>query len=155
MTGATSFILQGSSNLTVDIYQNFINKTASPRRMLISSRISVLIITGLACIFAYSIEDIATTYQWALRLTATIMVFPFLAVMFWKGVTKAGVLTSMVGTAVLVLAYPFLSVAMDHALFGFIVSFVLLVGVSLFTRHAPSETVQATYFEKLERKESL
>ncbi|WP_052256860.1 sodium:solute symporter [Salinicoccus sp. YB14-2] len=155
MTGATSFILQGSSNLTVDIYQNFINKTASPRRMLISSRISVLIITGLACIFAYSIEDIATTYQWALRLTATIMVLPFLAVMFWKGVTKAGVLTSMIGTAVLVLAYPFLPIGMDHALFGFTVSFVLLVGVSLFTKHAPTETVQAAYFEKLERKERL
>jgi len=70
--------------------------------------------------------------------------------MFWKGVTKAGVLTSMVGTAVLVLAYPFLPVAMDHALFGFIVSFVLLVGVSLMTKHAESETVQAAYFEKLE-----
>ena len=123
--------------------------------MLISSRISVLIITGLACIFAYSIEDIATTYQWALRLTATIMVFPFLAVMFWKGVTKAGVLTSMVGTAVLVLAYPFLPIGMDHALFGFTVSFVLLVGVSLLTKHAPTETVQAAYFEKLERKERL
>lgn len=150
MTGATSFILQGSSNLTVDLYQNFINKDASPKTMLKSSRISVLIITALACLFAYSIEDIATTYQWALRLTATITVFPFLAVMFWKRVTKTGVLSSMIGTAILVLAYPFLPIGMDHALFGFIVSFVLLVGVSLLTKHAASETVQAAYFEKLE-----
>lgn len=150
MTGATSFILQGSSNLTVDLYQNFINRDAGPKTMLKSSRISVLIITVLACLFAYSIEDIATTYQWALRLTATITVFPFLAVMFWKRVTKAGVLTSMIGTAVLVLAYPFLPVGMDHALFGFTVSFVLLAGVSLLTKHAESETVQAAYFEKLE-----
>lgn len=150
MTGATSFILQGSSNLTVDLYQNFINRDASPKTMLKSSRISVLIITALACLFAYSIEDIATTYQWALRLTATITVFPFLSVMFWKRVTKTGVLTSMIGTAVLVLAYPFLPIGMDHALFGFIVSFVLLVGVSLLTKHAASETVQAAYFEKLE-----
>ncbi|SOC44841.1 sodium:solute symporter family protein [Salinicoccus kekensis] len=150
MTGATSFILQGSSNLTVDIYNNFINKNAGPKRMLAASRISVVIIISLACLFAYTIEDIATTYQWALRLTATIMVFPFLAVMFWKRVTKAGMLTSMIGTAVLVLAYPFLPIGMDHALFGFTVSFVLLVGVSLMTQHAESETVQAAYFEKLE-----
>ncbi len=150
MTGATSFILQGSSNLTVDLYKNFINQEAGPKRMLVSSRISVFIITALACLFAYTIEDIATTYQWALRLTATIMVFPFLAVMFWKRVTKAGVLTSMLGTAALVLAYPFLPIGMDHALFGFTVSFVLLVGVSLMTKHDASETVQAAYFEKLE-----
>ncbi|CAM4240273.1 sodium:solute symporter family protein [Lacicoccus alkaliphilus] len=150
MTGATSFILQGSSNLTVDIYKTFINRDASPKRMLASSRISVVIITALACLFAYTIEDIATTYQWALRLSATIMVFPFLAVMFWKRVTKTGLLTSMIGTAVLVLAYPFLPIGMDHALFGFTVSFVLLVGVSLMTQHAESETVQAAYFEKLE-----
>src|SRR5699024_10796669 len=140
----------GSSNLTVDLYQNFINKDASPKTMLKSSRISVLIITALACLFAYSIEDIATTYQWALRLTATITVLPFLAVMFWKRVTKAGVLSSMIGTAILVLAYPFLPIGMNHALFGFTVSFVLLVGVSLLTKHASSETVQAAYFEKLE-----
>jgi hypothetical protein len=38
---------------------------------------------------------------------------------------------------------------MDHALFGFLVSIVLLIGVSLMTKHAPSETVQAAYFEKL------
>lgn len=150
MTGGTSFILQGSSNITIDIYKRFINKKAGPRKMLLYSRLSVLTITVLACLFAYSIEDIATTYQWALRLTATILVLPFLAVMFWKGVTKAGMLSSMIGTAVLVLAYPFLPIPMDHALFGFVVSFVLLVGVSLMTSHDETETVQAAYFEKLE-----
>lgn len=149
MTGATSFILQGSSNLTVDFYRNFINKNAGGKRMLFFSRVSVLIITSLACLFAYTVEDIATTYQWALRLTATVIVFPFLAVMFWKRVTKMGVFVSMLGTALLVLAYPFLPIGMDHALFGFLVSIVLLIGVSLMTKHAPSETVQAAYFEKL------
>src|SRR5699024_4116549 len=66
MTGATSFILQGSSNLTIDFYQTFINKNASSRKMLVFSRISVAIITILACLFAYTVSDIATTYQWAL-----------------------------------------------------------------------------------------
>lgn len=150
MTGATSFILQGSSNLTIDFYQTFINKNASSRKMLVFSRISVAIITILACLFAYTVSDIATTYQWALRLTSTILVIPFIAVMFWKGVTKIGVMVSMIGTAILVLLYPLFNLPIDHAIFGFIISFILLVGTSLLTKHDKLETIQAAYFEKLD-----
>ena len=93
--------------------------------MLVFSRISVAIITILACLFAYTVSDIATTYQWALRLTSTILVIPFIAVMFWKGVTKIGVMVSMIGTAILVLLYPLFNLPIDHAIFGFIISYFI------------------------------
>ncbi|SFD88427.1 solute:Na+ symporter, SSS family [Lentibacillus persicus] len=96
MTGATSFILQGSSNLSRDIYQRLMKPDANNKELMFVSRLTVVIITVLELIVAYFVTDIATAYQWALRLSATILVLPFLAIMFWSKVTKSGAFWSMI-----------------------------------------------------------
>ncbi|GAB3677703.1 sodium:solute symporter family protein [Salinisphaera aquimarina] len=150
MTGADSFILQGSSNLTRDIYYRLLNPRASEKSLMFMSRFTVVIISALAVLVAYKVTDIITLYQWALRLSATIMVFPFLAVMFWKRATKAGALTSMTLAGLATLSWPYLGITLNQTVFGFTVSLISLVAVSLATKHSSNEQVRAVYWDDLD-----
>lgn len=149
LTGADSFILQGSSNLTIDLYKKFINPTADNKKMMFVSRLTVVIISILGLLVALQIKDIITMYQWALRLSGTVLVIPFLAVMFWKRVTNAGVIWSMTLALIATLSWPYLGIPIDHSVFGFLVSGVTLVVVSLLTKHTDSEEVKTVYWEDL------
>lgn len=154
MTGADSFILQGSSNLTRDLYYRLINPEASERQLMATARWTVVIISVLGLLVAYILTDIVTLYQWALRLTATVMVFPFLAVMFWKRVTKKGLIGSMLLAAAATLGWPYMEISIDHTVFSFAVSLISLVGISLLTKHDPTEQVRAVYWEDLDSAEA-
>lgn len=149
MTGATSFILQGSSNLVVDLYHKLLRPEASERSLMIMSRLSVVIISVLGLIVAFNLTDIITMYQWALRLSAAVLVFPFLAVMFWKRVTKIGVMGSMIIALMASLMWPYLNLNIDHTIFGLLASLISLVVLSLLTHHSPTEKVCAVYWEDL------
>lgn len=150
MTGATSFILQGSSNLTRDLYQRLIKPNADNKQLMFSSRLSVVIISALGLVAAYFITDIASAYQWALRLSATVLVFPFLAVMFWQKVTKAGMVWSMILALIATLSWPYLGIGLNHTIFGFSVNIISLIGISLFTQHDKTEQVRAVYWQDLD-----
>ncbi|WP_327290821.1 sodium:solute symporter family transporter [Salimicrobium flavidum] len=153
MTGATSFILQGSSNLTVDLYQHLINPDASEKKMMFASRLTVAIISVLGLIVAFNVTDIVSFYQWALRLSAATLVFPFLAIMFWRRVTRIAVESSILIAAAATLAYPYLGVPIDHTIFGLSISLLSVIIVSLLTSHASTEQVKAVYWENLKSSE--
>jgi SSS family solute:Na+ symporter len=87
MTSADSYILQGSSNLAHDLYGNFINRQANEKQKMASARLSVVIISVLGLGVTFLMTDITSAYQWALRISATTLIFPFFAVMFWKHAT--------------------------------------------------------------------
>ncbi|MBP1971290.1 SSS family solute:Na+ symporter [Virgibacillus natechei] len=149
MTGATSFILQGSSNLTRDLYQRLLKPDARNKQLMFTARLSVVIISVLGLFVSYFLTDIESAYQWALRLSATVLVFPFLAVMFWKRATKAGMLWSMILALMATISWPFLGIAIDHTIFGFSVSLITLIGISLITKHDDTEQVRAVYWNDL------
>ena len=150
MTGATSFNLQGASNLTRDLYQVLINPKVSNKKLLFISRVSVAIMTLLGLVVAFFITNINDAYRWALMVNGVMLVFPFLAIMFWSRVTKKGVLISMVGSLIIVIIYPYLGLPFDQALVGYSLSFILVVGVSLLTKHDKTEIPKAAYKYKLE-----
>lgn len=150
MTGATSFNLQGASNLTRDMYQVMINPKASNKQLLFVSRLTVVIITVLGTGAAFFITNINDAYRWALMVNGVLLVFPFLAIMFWSRVTKKGVVISMIASLIFILAYPFIGLPFDQALAGYVFSFVSLVTVSLLTQHDPSEIAKPAIKYKLE-----
>jgi len=150
MTSADSFILQGSSNLTIDLYQRLLNPKASNTQLLYVSRITVVIISVLGLFVAYQITDITSIYQWALRLTATTLLFPFLATMFWKRITTAGAIGSMMIAAIVTTTWPYLGLPLDVTLAGFLSSLISMVTISLLTKHRDAEQVKAIYFEDLD-----
>ncbi|UOQ95158.1 sodium:solute symporter family protein [Halobacillus shinanisalinarum] len=149
MTGADSFILQGSSNITQDLYHRLLKPEASEKEMMFVSRLSVVIIALLSVIIAYFMTDIISMYQWALRLSATTLVFPFLAIMLWKKTTNKGVISSMLAAFMTTLIWPLFPMDTDQVIPGFIVSIVTLIVVSLLTNHSPGETVKAVFWEDL------
>ncbi|MEK4300402.1 sodium:solute symporter family protein [Oceanobacillus sp. FSL W8-0428] len=155
MTGATSFNLQGASNLTRDFYQRLINPKATNAKLLLVSRISVAIVTILGTGAAVFITNINDAYRWALMVNGVILVFPFLAIMFWKRVTKKGVFISMIGSLIFILIYPYTGMPFDQALAGYTFSFVLLVVASLLTSHDKSEVVKTAMRHKLEDEKTL
>lgn len=149
MTGADSFILQGSSSLTKSLYHRLLKPDASEKNLMFVSRLTVVIVSVLALGVAYNLTDIISMYQWALRLSATVLVIPFLAIMFWKRATSTGAISSMIISFIATLSWPYLNISMDHTIFGFLVSLVSLVAVSLMTKHSESEQVRAVYWEDL------
>ncbi|PKR77916.1 sodium:proline symporter [Halalkalibacillus sediminis] len=149
MTGANSFILQGSSNLTRDLYQRLMKPGATDKQLMFTSRLTVVIISVLGLIVAYGLTDIASTYRWALRLSATVLLFPFLAIMFWKRVTKIGALGSMFIALIGTLLWPWLNIPINHTIFGFLLSISSLIIISLLTQHDKTEQIRAVFWKDL------
>ncbi|PIC57268.1 sodium:proline symporter [Sporosarcina sp. P12(2017)] len=149
MTGADSFILQGSSNISQDLYFRIINPKASGKQMMFVARFSVVIIAVMALIVSYFMTDIISVYQWALRISATTIVFPFLAVIFWRKTTARGVVTSMIIAGLVTAIWPFFNTGLDQVVPGLSASLIVLIIVSLMTKHSSDETIRAVYWEDL------
>lgn len=149
VTTGDSIILQGSSSLTEDIYHRFVLPDAPEQKLMSISRISVVIIAVLS--FVLSLQEIAiiSIYQWALRLLGTALVFPFFAAMFWKRATKAGVVSSMLLTTITNIMWPYLHIGFNQTVAGFLISGVMLIAVSLLTKHSDDEKIVAIYWETL------
>lgn len=152
LTGATSFLLSGAINISKDIYEGWINPRAGDAQILRVSRLSVAFMAVLGLMIALWIKDIIGIYQIALSFTASALVAPVLAAMFWERATKAGVISSTLGALVASMAWrlagtPF---GIHEIAPGLATSAVLLVAVSLATRHSDDETVTA-YFHAFRR----
>ena len=149
VTGADSFILQGSSNLTHDIYRQLINPRASNGQLMLVSRLTVLLISFLGLVVAFNFREIIPLYQWALRVTATTLALPFLVTMLWRGLTAKGCVAGMALGFLSTVCWPWLGIGLDQTVFGFLCCGIGLFGVSLLTRHSPDEYVAAVLFEDL------
>jgi SSS family solute:Na+ symporter len=149
MTGADSFILQGASNLSQDIYARMINPAADNDQKMRVARLSVVLISLAALGVAYLMTDIISLYQWALRLSATTLVVPFLAIMFWRRATGGAVLAGMLLACITTLIWPLLNTGVDQVFAGFFVSLLATVGGSLLTTHSHEENIAAVFWENL------
>ncbi|GEM_PF-815160 len=147
LTGATSFLLSGAINISKDIYQGWINPQAKDDQILSVSRISVAAMAVIGLGIALVIKDIIAIYQVALSFTATTLVMPVLAAMFWKRATKRGVVWSMIAAMAVSLVWRFSGqpFGIHEILPGLITSAVVLIAVSLTTRHSDDEVVVAYY----------
>ena len=148
LTGATSFLLSGAINIAKDIYQEWISPGAEDAQLLKTSRISVLGMAVLGLVIALYITDIITIYQFALSYTAVTLVVPVMAAMFWKRATKTGVIVSMVGSIIVCSLWKLAGTpyGVHEILPGLIMSFLLLIIVSLKTKHSADEDVTAYFF---------
>ncbi|MEK3936362.1 sodium:solute symporter family protein [Sporosarcina sp. FSL W7-1349] len=148
LTGATSFLLSGATNISNDIYLNWINPKATDKKLLLVSRLSVsgMALAGLA--IALFIKDIMVIFTYALSLSAVTLVMPVLAAMFWKRATKTGVIWSTITSLPVALVWSLIGnpFGLHEIVPGIIVSFLVLVTVSLMTKHSEDEEVVAYYF---------
>lgn len=141
MSCASSVLLVSGSNLMKDLYMAYFNKglASNPKKMLMGSKISVLIIGVVQILMALGakgiislMENVATPYCGAL--------FPIiLAVFFWKRATQTAASVTMVvslaASAFLLIVHPNI-LGLHPIVINIVLCTLVLVVVSLFTKNS-------------------
>lgn len=150
MSTISSQLLVTSSSMTEDIYKTFFRAHATPRNMLVMSRLSVLAVAIVAFLLAlYPRESILGLVgnAWA-GFGAAFGPLVILSLL-WKRMTAAGALSGMVvgGATVLLWIYvPHDYKDVYEIIPGFVLSFLTIVAVSLSSKPASAE-IQAEFEE--------
>lgn len=152
VSGGDSFLMQGASNLTRDIYNRYINSEASSEQLLRVSRWSVVVISVLGLLVSFAVTDIITLYSYALKWIGVTLVIPFLAIMFWRRTTKQGIIWSMILALTITIIWEIAGrpLGINEALAGYVVMAVSLLSISLMTQHSPGEQVVALWHDNLQ-----
>ena len=151
MSSADSFSMMGSSSISRDIYQQYYRPMASDREMLIISRWSVALMSLLALAIALEGRAIIPVYIMVVETCGAGLVFPVLALMFWRRATRTGITASILAGFLVTVCWHLVgSPWIVEAVPGYFASLVVLVAVSLCTGHASDEQVKAAYFEELD-----
>ncbi|MBE6015445.1 MAG: sodium/proline symporter PutP [Lachnospiraceae bacterium] len=151
MSTADSQLLVASSSVAEDIYKGIINKKADDKRVLVISRVSVVVIAIVAYVIALdpdsSIMGLVSN-AWSGFGSA----FGPLVVcsLFWKRTNKAGAIAGMISGALTVILWDYIPLVSGQTLgvatgiysllIGFFVSLIFIVIVSLATK-APSQEI--------------
>lgn len=143
MSTISSQLLVTSSSMTEDIYKTFFNKKATPRNMLLMSRLSVLIVAVVAFCLSLNPQDSILNLvgnAWA-GFGAAFGPLVILSLL-WKRTTAWGALSGMLvgGTIVLLWVYvPHGYKAVYEIIPGFGLGFLTIIIVSLCTRPVSPE----------------
>lgn len=146
MSTISSQLLVTSSSMTEDIYKAFFNKTASPKRMLLVSRLSVLIVAIIALLLSLNPKDSILNLvgnAWA-GFGAAFGPLIILSLLWKKTTATAGLLGMLVGGAT-VLLWVYIShdyKSVYEIIPGFILSFLTIVVVSLFSKPVDAAIVE-------------
>jgi sodium/proline symporter len=142
MSTADSQLLVSTSAISRDIYHQMMKKDAPDRRLVFISRVSTLIIGVIAFMLALSAQSLVywlVLYAWA-GLGASFGP-ALLTTLWWKKVTKWGVLSGMiVGTITVLIWYnvPVLKESLYELIPSFFLSLFSIVMVSLLTQKEDS-----------------
>jgi SSS family solute:Na+ symporter/sodium/proline symporter len=98
---ANNFLFSPSTNLIHDVYHRFIDKQASPRRMLLVSRLVVVLLGLFAILQATRFESVLAASLYAYTIYGAAVTPSVIAVFYWPRATTAGAISSiLLGTAV-------------------------------------------------------
>ncbi len=100
---ANNYLFSPASNIIHDIYQRFIDPRASERRVLVVSRLVVVLLGVYALLQAAQFESILRAALYAYTVYGAAVTPAVMAVFFWKRATTAGAIASIaLGTVVTV-----------------------------------------------------
>ncbi len=142
MSTADSQLLVSTSAISRDIYHQMMKKDAPDRRLVLISRVATLIIGVIAFILALGAQSLVywlVLYAWA-GLGASFGP-ALLTTLWWKKVTKWGVLSGMiVGTITVLIWYnvPVLKNSLYELIPSFFLSLFTIIIVSLLTQKGDS-----------------
>ncbi|MCI0381524.1 MAG: sodium/proline symporter [Chlamydiae bacterium] len=142
----SSMVLVLSSSLTEDIYKKIIHKKASPKELLLISRIGVIVVAIIAFIIAY--REITTIYSLVLYAWSGLGASfgPLLILSLYSDrVNKygawAGILFGGITSAIWPLFTKFLPISIPSLPPAFLLSFISILIVSHFTAEKRLETL--------------
>jgi SSS family solute:Na+ symporter/sodium/proline symporter len=153
---ANNYLFSPSTNLIHDVYQRFIDKNASPVRMMVVSRLIVVLLGLFAVLQASQFQSVLKASLYAYTVYGAAVTPSVMAVFFWRRSNTAGAVSSIiVGTIVTVVwqllqnsgsaAVPPLILKVDAVYPALISSVISLIVVSLCT--PPPSPKQLAAFE--------
>ncbi|MDD2216410.1 MAG: sodium:solute symporter family protein [Eubacteriales bacterium] len=157
----SSFAMNGVTIVTRDIYQKSLNKNASPKQMLIASRVSVFIVVTFGIVCALWLPILVPLWVLAQALVVSGLLAPILSAWFWRRATKQGAKASCIGGIVTALSWAIyawvntgspggMMYGLHAAHVGLMVSIPLMIIVSLATK-PDFEASKATHYVDLGR----
>jgi SSS family solute:Na+ symporter len=100
---ANNYLFSPSTNLIHDVYQRFIDKNATPARIMVVSRLIVVLLGLFAVLQASEFESILKASLYAYTIYGAAVTPSVMAVFFWRRSTTAGAVSSiLLGTIVTV-----------------------------------------------------
>lgn len=150
---ANNYLFSPSTNLIHDVYQRFVNKNASPVRVMVVSRLIVICLGLFAVLQAAEFTSVLKASLYAYTVYGAAVTPSVMAVFFWRRSTTAGAITSIVLGTFVTIAWQLLQnygpssiksviAAIDGVYPALLSSVLSLVIVSLFTT-APSPEKQS------------
>ena len=145
MSTMDSLVNTGAMSLTVDIYKNYINPSATNRKTVTIGRVSTLIICLLSLLIALRIQSVLTISWIASDFLTCGAFIPLVFGFLWaRGSSKAATISMLFGLIfssynLLVALGLDLPVAWEiasakQAIVGIVISFVLYIGLSLISK---------------------
>jgi|SRR5690625_29016 len=137
MSTSDSILMQAGTILSRDVYQRFINKNASPTKMILVSRLSILF-AGIVGILVAIIQPpkVFDLVIFAFGTMGNSFMVSYIAAVYWKKANSVGVLCSMIGgglTNILWTAFDWQAVTEIHPfLAGLLISIIGMIVGNLF-----------------------
>jgi len=146
---ADSFLLVPSTNVMRDIYQRFINPQASPQKMVLYSRIVVILLGIFAFMQVKFFASVLRMALYAYTMYGVGITPATLAAFFWKRATPSGGVSSIAAGMITTLVWELLGQPFDLPTVypALILSLALLIGVSLLG-HKPEPEKWMPFFQK-------
>jgi sodium/proline symporter len=149
MSTADSQLLVASSTVVEDVYVKLFRPNASPKRLVILSRVVTVILTlaALSLAFSLSEESIYDTVEYAWTGLGSSFGPPLVLALWWRRTTRWGALAGMLGGLTSTIVWknsPTLQSILDLKAGPVLVSFVLVVVVSLMTARSANRTPSAS-----------
>lgn len=143
---ANSFLLVPATNVIRDIYQRFINPDLPDKKMILYSRLTVVVLGLIAYSLISFFPRILDAAYAAYTVYGAGITPALMAVFFWKRATTAGGVLSMLGGMTTTVIWEIINKVQGHLPLGIptiypalICSLSLLIAVSLFTQKPSPE----------------
>ena len=137
---ANNYLFSPASNIIHDIYQRFIDPRASERRVLVVSRLVVVLLGVYALLQAAQFESILRAALYAYTVYGAAVTPAVMAVFFWKRATTAGAIASIALGTVVTVGWNLANIEWLEAVYPALgVSLASLIVVSLLGPAPPEE----------------
>lgn len=133
-----------------DIYKNLINPSASDSKITTVSRAVVIVAAIGTVLLAINPPKLLAWLIWmGIGLMLATFVVPLLAGLYWRRATREGAISSMLGGFISAVGAGYYDKFVSHlpvhfSFYGFIVSIVLMVVISLLTQPPDSKLLDET-----------
>lgn len=146
MSTADSYLLSPATNISKDLYHRFINPNATDKQIMIVTRASVIVLGFIGLAGALWFDTFLGFMLVGYTVYGAGVFFPILAAFLWRGATYKGAIASIGGGLISTLVWEFgVNSSIPTIYIGAATSLILLIIVSLFTKHSDTENAEAFF----------